>query len=272
MIIFFGPCDITAISTYIRKNNNVLFIDKNTTGTFDLCESTYWVQDILNQKVSHPFISKYAYPEIDFRETDINGIVISLLCELGRGLYENKKGQYLKFGFANIDATKDYLLNYKAEVDWYGKEVFEAFSEEWCFKGTMHIKDIISNYQIILNNIPDRVHIYILLTPTFKSKYGETNDYFKTINGTEVFAKLNNMMKAHFAYKSNITFLDPTDYYIPPKKKSDLFYYNSPSIRHYPRSCYRSIALYLSKKEKEIKFDYTRDIKRFIKKHLHLKR
>ena len=248
-VVFCGGCDITAICRYIKKTPNVKVIDYNLTNTWMNSVSHYWIQALDNKKL--PNHEKYGiyYPDTNpLLDKDIDILVISILGEVGEGLYRNKKnGSLLLYGFANVDATKNPLFYTDGKPVKNGS-VLESIINEFEFLGEINQDDVIKNYKRIISSLDPHIYLYILLGPTFESAFGEKNYYFQSINGIDKYSSLNKKMKSEFGCYKNVKFIDPAKFYSKPRKLKQLYYYGYPSIRHYSRFTYFKIASYISKK------------------------
>lgn len=261
-VVFAGGCDITAICRYIKRTSNIKIVDFNSTGTWLNCISHYWVQALDNIKITD--YQKYGvyYPNTDpFLDNDVDILVISILLEIGKGLYRNKNnGAFLLWGFANVDATKN--PNFYAE----GKEieknsVLESIVNDYEFLGEINYDDVVKNYKRIIQSLNSHARIYIILGPTFESAYGEKNYFFQSTFGSSKYNSLNKKMMAELGCFKNVIFIDPAKFYIKPRKLKQLFYYNFPSITHYSRLTYIGIASYLSRRHISIKLSVKETVK-----------
>lgn len=239
-ISLYGPCDITAISAFLR-GRNIKVHDFNNCGTYATCLSEYWVQQINHNNNESKLIDKNSFPNLG-ELTKSDTIIISVLSEPLMGVYQNiYNGSSIHFGFPNknVILNKDvYINDYKS----YGDETFIDLKNNYIFKGQAEIKQILKNYYQIINFIPSSTKIIIILGPTFASAFGEENYYLKTVNVAKYYKDLNEKLTESLKCNTNVFYIDPADFYTPPKKRSELFYYNFYSITHYPTKTYFLIA------------------------------
>ena len=262
---FYGPCDISAIYTFIKRKN--VYYNNN----FFSFRSSNWVQFLNGTIPEHPFVNKDSvFPDKKiFCDNTPRIIVISVLGEPLEGKYVNGKN-IIRFGCPHLDATKDYLFNYKDFVEIYGHEVFKTFKKyDYC--GEFTINEIVNNFQIILHSFPTTTKICILLGPTFDSGFGEVNLYCATKNMINLYSELNSKISNLCKEMQNVYLINPANYYKKPKHIKEMFYYNSLTILHYPRDTYKRMAKQLCKyfptTIKYYCFSRTkRKIKRFLKK------
>lgn len=269
--ILIGPCDITAISTFLVHRRMDIF-DINNCGTYNTCLSSYWIDSINNNKNKSRFISPCCYPDWNQLCKNTSTIVMSLLLEPQLGLYKNRKnGSSIIFGYPHIDARMHYNDYYKNDVCVFGKEAFLELKDNYDFIGVIKPKEVVNNYKKIIEKIDCRISICILLGPTFDSKYGEQNIFYQQFDIKAYFSELNGLMKETFESEKRVWLLDPYCYYKQPKNKLDIFYYGFPSISHYPRITYSKIAYILSRRYKGISFNYLYYIYKKLKRLLKLK-
>lgn len=265
---FYGSCDITASSTFIKKTNCV-FNDFTRFGNFYSFQTDYWVSSIYGHEVVHPFVAKGVYPDKSVFDEEEKIVVFTVLCDPLLGNYIGRDGSLIRFGYPHISATKQYEKNYPNECAYYGKNVFEQFSKTYKYAGMTNVERTIDNFKIILSKFSNKHnHYIILLGPTFNSEFGEKNLLCKDIDMKLVYDQINKRMLSTFK-DNNIHFIDPNKFYRKPTKKSDLFYYNFPSLIHYPRITYKKIAKEMHRLfPKTIKYDLLSDLKRFIRKKI----
>lgn len=265
---FYGSCDITATATYI-KNNNCVFNDYRRFGNYYSFQSDYWVASIFNNEVEHPFVAHGVYPEKSIFNDEPKIVVLTVLCDPLIGNYIGPNKKLIRFGYSHLDATKSYKENYPNEYNFYGPSIFEQFSKDYLFYGMTKEKEIIDNFKIIFNNFnSSNTQFIIFLGPVFDSCYGEKNLLCKEVDMKSIYRNINQAMKSTFI-GANIHFIDPNLFYRKPKKQSDLFYYNFPSLIHYPRKTYKKMAKEMHHLfPRVIKYDYLSDIKRFIRKKI----
>ena len=266
-IVMIGPCDITAISKYINtKRRKIEIYDYNNCGDWNTCLSSYWVDSIESKKSSSPLVKNCCYPEAKLFNNNCSLIIMSILLEPQLGLYQNKyNGSTLYYGFPHIDARTNYSLNYSIDFQKYG---FEAFNElkNYNFYGHISSKQVVDNYKKIIDTIGQETKICIVLGPTFPSRFGEQNSFYKQFDVLNYFEILNEAMKKTFKQKKNVLFIEPKLFYKVPRNKNQLFYYNFMSIAHYPKKTYIKIAFYLSLKyRKYVSFNYWSAFKSMLK-------
>ena len=255
-IVLCGGCDVTAICRYIKRTNNVKMIIHNSTKTWMNSISYYWAQYLDNIRI--PDYQNYGvyYPNDDIFGSNVDVLVISLLGEIGEGIYKNKgNSSYLLFGFPNVDATKNPEF-YAESTRIEDKHILEYIVNKCEYVGESSPSDIVDNYRKILSKINPRAKIYIILGPTFKSDFCEKNYYFQNVDGVEKNDCLNNAMINEFRDNKNVIFINPKKFYKKPKRRAQMYYYNYPSIRHYPRSTYFRIAIWLRRKNRSLKISY----------------
>ena len=278
-IIFRGPCDITAIYSYLKPKNIIYdteLIGDKIDKVWDTSLSIYLAQLANNVFVNDVFVEKNQYPKADiFDENKIDGVVISILNEGYHGIYKNKINDYeVAYGLWNYDATYKkgyhYLEGEAKGVTGFPrltKRDYTRFSSEYSFCGRISPEESSINIKRFVDRFSDRVKICIILGPTFPSAFGEKSPAFKDDNSIIFFKKLNDSISDIFNSYKNVFLIRPADYYVKPKKRSDLFYYNYPSIGHYPKKTYKKIAKHICKIfNRKIRYDYHKSFLKFIKK------
>lgn len=262
--ILIGPCDITAISMFLK---NIKIVDFNNTGTWNTCLSSYWVDCLLNKRSRNPFVDESCYPDKTIFEKENPILIMSILMEPQLGLYRNRyDNSTLMFGFPHLDIKKHYKDIYREDLLKFGEKGFEDIKNNYIFEGCIKPQQVIDNYKIILQSIPPDTKVCILLGPTFSSKYGEQNIFYQQFDIKKYFMELNSLMYENFAKQDNVELIDPSKFYKKPLKKTSMYYYNFMSISHYPRLTYYKIANYLHRNNRKfISLDYKKTLKILIK-------
>lgn len=262
---FYGSCDITAITSYIR-NKNCCFNDYKRFGNFLSFQSTYWVESIFNREVVHPFVENGVYPDCSIFTKEEKILVFTVLCEPLFGEYKDSQERIIRFGYPHLDATEDYDKKYPYEYKKYGRAVFDSFANNFVFEGMIKVDKIVDNFRTIMNHFPKGTQFVIILGPTIDSDFGEMNKLCQTIDMKKTYQKINDAMVTCFK-SSNVHFINPNNFYKEPKRKEDLFYYNFPSMIHYTRGTYKRMAKAIHHLFPSIiKYDYLNELKRLYRK------
>ena len=268
---FYGCCDITATTTFL-KSKNCIFNEFKRFHHYFSFQSSYWAASINGKESCHPFVPKGVYPENSIFNEKNKIMVLTVLCDPIIGNYVNQKKELVRFGYPHLDATKIPLKDYPDDYGLGGgactDDVYQSFTTNYSFKGMTSVDEIIKNFETIINSFSRDTQFVILLGPTFESKFGEKNKLCQSVDMKNIYKDINHAMVNTFT-SSNIHFIDPNKFYKIPKKKSDLFYYNFPSILHYPRSLYKAIAKEMHNLfPGTIKYDCLFDLKRFFRKKI----
>ena len=182
-------------------------------------------------------------------------MILSVLSEPLLGNYTDGK-RLVRFGYLHIDATGDFRAHYPKEVESYGEATFEEFGKSFRFLERTIAQETVDNYATILDRLGRQTMVCFILGPTMQSTFGEGGLFCQSEDVVSIYRELNGAMKAGFGSRENAFFIDPADYYRSPRKKSQLYYYNCPSMLHYPRRTYVLMAKQLHRLfPRSIKYD-----------------
>lgn len=265
-ILFRGNCDVKAVTQYIKSTNDILvesaFKGKYLDTVWDASISLYLMQSATDSIIKSKFVEPTFYPSSDIYSSDYEAIIISCIGDGILGVYENiTDGSRLAYGIWTSDATKNDGEEFFNDKIAHGglpnltKEDYHVFAQNYKYLGRTSVNDCVSNYEAFIKKVPKSTKIIILLGQTFLNVYGERNPAMKQ-GGREFYSELNNKLISTLAVYKNVYFIDPSKYYKKPKNKYDIFYYNFPTINHYPCITYlkmaKEIAAIISKKRIKI--------------------
>lgn len=255
-ILLRGPCDINAISCYLKKDNNIVvesaFKGCYLNTVFDASISLYLKQAALNQKVVSPFVEPKFYPSQDLFDGKYDWVVISIIGDGILGIYENKKThERIAYGLWTSDATKNSGEEYFDESVVHGgipgisKETYINFANEYTYLGQANPNDIVDNLQVFFDHLHKNTKLIIMLGPENANRFGEKNPALQN-QGDKYYSNLNKIMKETFGQKERIYLINPNDYFKRPIHKYFIFYYGYETINHYHIKTYYLLAKRLS--------------------------
>ena len=246
-ILLKGPCDMSAIESYLSGGNIITefnyvnergFITTGQNHSMHIWESAVYSEQQIEEILKDvPFITKGDFETRIFKE-EFHVICYSLLTDCSAGLYRNKKtGTYISFGGRNFSLT--------APENWEGymngsivnhafpftEEIIRKFSENWEFVGATSEEDLLRNL--------DYIYCHVLGKPTFILLLGSEIEYEgidKEFAGHAVYHKeVNDLVKKYVADKERIKVIEMTDYI---KSQDDY----TDCINHFSRNVYYDLA------------------------------
>lgn len=276
-VLLRGPCDVMALYFYLQPKNIKLesaipgrYLEK----AWDVSNSIFLEQFATNNMIDSHFVEPAFYPnKEDIYSKKYKLIILSVISDGILGVYQNKvKGYKIAYGMHKFDATLEGGRLYREDSTIYGGisgislNEYIAFSKSYQFLGLISPVECSNNFKIFIDSLPRGIDVCILLGPTFESAYGEMNPTLKGC-GKEIYERINKEMYRTFSSYPNVSLVDPSLFYIKPKHKYQMFYYNFNSINHYPSKTYRLIAKEIHKLYPDlIKVSYKKACKRFFKR------
>lgn len=258
-VLFRGGCDVKAAYEYIKKNNNIeiqsVFRSYHRVEVWNTSLSLFLKQAACCYEVKNRFVDVGLYPNKDiFTKKYANGaIIFSLIGDGMMGLYENVLYKNkLMYGYFPYDATAEngkYYIDQTALNGGYpdiAREEYISFAEQYKFLGQIAPNESVENYKTFIKAMDPTCKKIIFLGPTIENPYGEWSVPMQR-NGRLFYKQLNNMMRNEFSSYDNVYLIDPNVFYKQPQNKYEMFYYNFPSILHYPCYTYYCMAQEISK-------------------------
>lgn len=256
-VLFRGPCDINAISCYVKKSDNIIvesafkgkFLDK----VFDASISLYLKQAALNEKIVSHFVEPTFYPSDDVFNGTYDWIVISIIGDGILGIYEDViNHNRIAYGIWTSNATKKDGEEFFNDSITHGgipniiREEYRDFASHYRYLGQAKPEDIVNNLQSFFDALDDKTKMIILLGPEFENKYGEKNPALLN-NGPKYYKSVNRALQNNFSNNSRVYLLNPNDFYKRPLHKYKIFYYGYETINHYHIKTYYLMAKQIQK-------------------------
>lgn len=246
-ILLKGPCDISAIESYLIGGNITTefnFVNKKgfiTTGqnhSVNICESAKLTQNQLYSIVNEvPFITMGDF-ETNIFKKEYHVICYSLLPDCHTGLYKNKKtGHYISFGSKNFDLTdKKNMAGY---IDGtivnhafpFTEEIINKFSDNWEYVGVTPINMLIENLDYMYENAPGNPMFILLLGSEIE--YEGFNEEFA--DHAKWHIEVNKVIKEYAADRDRIRIINMTDFIKTQDDYEDC-------INHFSRNVYYDLA------------------------------
>ncbi|MCM1534380.1 MAG: HAD-IIIC family phosphatase [Clostridium sp.] len=246
-ILLKGPCDMSAIETYLAGGkittefnyvNAEGFITTGQNHSMHLWESAHCSEEELSDMLKEvPFLTHGDFETLLF-QNKYHIICYSLLPDCHAGLYRNKKtGQYISFGSVNFDLTDE--RNMAGYIDGtivnhafpFTEEIIREFSKKWEFVGTTSGEDLLRNLEYMYYHAPGEPKFVLLLGS--ETEYEGENAEFA--NHAERHKAINALVKEFAADKPRMKWIAATDFIHSQEDYEDC-------INHFSRNVYYQLA------------------------------
>ncbi|MCM1326546.1 MAG: glycosyltransferase [Bacteroidales bacterium] len=246
-ILLKGPCDMSAIETYLAGGkittefnyvNAEGFITTGQNHSMHLWESAHCSEEELSDMLREvPFLTHGDFETLLF-QNKYHIICYSLLPDCHAGLYRNKKtGRYISFGSVNFDLTDE--RNMAGYIDGtivnhafpFTEEIIREFSKKWEFVGTTSGEDLLRNLEYMYYHAPGEPKFVLLLGS--ETEYEGENAEFA--NHAERHKAINALVKDFAADKPRMKWIAATDFIHSQEDYEDC-------INHFSRDVYYHLA------------------------------
>lgn len=246
-ILFKGPCDLSAIESYLSGGNIVTefnyvndrgFITTGQNHSMHIWESAVFSKEQMDEILAEvPFLTAGDFQTSLFQK-EYHIICYSLLPDCHAGLYRNKRtGAYISFGSRNFDLTAP--KNRKGYIDGtivnhffpFTEEILENFSKNWEFVGATSEEDLLRNLEYMYTHVPGKP-IFLLFLGS-EIEYEGVNEEFA--HHAEVHKRINALVKEFAADKERIKIIEMTKFIHSQNDYEDC-------INHFSRNVYYDLA------------------------------